>query len=111
MYILRLFQTMRSKSRFINKHFDAVLQLLNMAGGEVFQQRGNPNGTKKVMSATTQSLSGMRKDDFLLLLGSVGQRMSSSVRKQVLVEKVLELKNAVRDGTLSLKKRSSSLTN
>ena len=54
------------------------------------------------MRPTTESLSHMRKDEFLSLLAAVGKRERASKRKQELIERFMQIQLLVSNGQLVL---------
>ena len=68
-------------------------------------RKSNPQSNNPVVDVLTQlrqrtsaSLTALRKEDLLRMLINLGYRQSSSLRKQQLIEKLLELQGNVRCG-------------
>lgn len=86
----------------IRPEWESVLSIIDMRTSECPRRASGRIAVEQLMRATTSSLSTLRNEDLLGMLADVGQKQSSALKRQALIEELLQLKKHVRDGRVTM---------
>lgn len=73
------------------RKWDILLDVLNFQKRESTENESSEHAALQIANVRIESLKGMRKEEILSLLNSLGHRQPVSLRKQKLVTKLFEI--------------------